>query len=303
MRGLPTVRRLSAAVRRLAPLRRPSAQLNGTDDSAIDRVDRRLKGIEKQLKSLDRRLSVTEQNAVRQTGRLDYEGGEVLIGITSRTELLTRLYPTRKEPWTVAWIERTMGADDVFWDVGANVGAYALIAAHVGGRESRVVAIEPAPANYAALCDNLVLNDFADRAVALPIVLTDTTELATLLLTDLSSGAGVHSLEGVATQYLPTVQRQATLAYPLDVLVREFGVPAPTLLKIDVDGSEAAVLRGAAESLRRPELRSALVEVEDRLSDEVIGLLEAAGLQLTLRIDERNGKPMQTFWYGVFERG
>ena len=54
-------------------------------------------------------------------GRLDYDGAELLVGVTSRTELLSRLRPAAKEPWTVSWIERSLRPSDVLWDVGANV--------------------------------------------------------------------------------------------------------------------------------------------------------------------------------------
>src|ERR671932_123659 len=64
-----------------------------------------------------------------------------------RGEILSRLRPVAKEPWTVRWLERSLRDGDVLYDVGANVGAYSLIAAALG---AQVVAIEPAYANYAA---------------------------------------------------------------------------------------------------------------------------------------------------------
>ena len=103
-------------------------------------------------------------------GRIDYGGADIVIGVTSRTEILSRLRPCAKEPWTVAWLERTLRAGDVFYDVGANVGAYSLVAAALG-RAERVVAVEPGYASYAALCDNIVLNGRQDVVVPLPAVL------------------------------------------------------------------------------------------------------------------------------------
>jgi hypothetical protein len=79
-------------------------------------------------------------------------------------------------------------------------------------------------------------------------------------------------------------------------------VPAPTLLKIDVDGAEAAVLDGAAGTLARPELRSVLVEIARAGGDAVAETLRAADLELTERVDERSGERLQNVWYGVFDR-
>jgi hypothetical protein len=76
-------------------------------------------------------------------GRLDYEPAEILVGVTSRAEILSRLRPVAKEPWTVRWLERNIRTDDVLYDIGANVGAYTLIAAALRRRGVRVVAVEP----------------------------------------------------------------------------------------------------------------------------------------------------------------
>jgi len=230
-------------------------------------------------------------------GRLDYGGAEIMIGVTSRAEILSRLRPVAKEPWTVEWIERNVKASDVLYDIGANVGAYSLIAAALG-RSARVVAVEPAYASYAALCDNVLLNGAQDIIVPLPVLLGARTGLVTLGYRDVAAGAAEHLVgaEGAAAY------RQPTLAYRLDDLVEHLGLPAPTLAKIDVDGAEAAVLAGAPQTLARAELRSVLVEVERSGGDAIVAALERAGLELVDRVDERAGERLAHVWYGTFER-
>src|SRR4051812_16333710 len=93
-------------------------------------------------------------------GRLDYEPAEIHLGLTSRDEF-HRLRSCEKEPWTVRWIEEYLKPGQVLYDVGANVGAYTLVAA-IAVPEARVLAFEPAPANFAALSGNLELNDVTD---------------------------------------------------------------------------------------------------------------------------------------------
>jgi hypothetical protein len=92
------------------------------------------------------------------------------------------------------------------------------------------------------------------------------------------------------------------LVYSLDSLIGMFSLPTPTLIKLDVDGSEAAVLAGARETLRRPELRSLVVEVETATTDVVVSELASAGFVLSCRIDDRFGEPLPGIWYGIFER-
>jgi FkbM family methyltransferase len=231
-------------------------------------------------------------------GRIDYDGAEIRIGITSRAEFMSRLRPVTKEPWTVRWIEHNLRAGDVLYDVGANVGSYSLIAGSQGIDGLRVVAFEPGYANFAALCDNVVLNRLESVVTPLPVVLGEETGLAKLAYRDVVAGAAEHSLDPRS----PAAYRQTVLAYRLDDLIEQFDLPRPTLLKLDVDGGEAAVLAGAQRTLALAGLRSALVEIDRERSDQVTPLLEQAGLALSSRVDERNGETLPNVWYGIFER-
>jgi FkbM family methyltransferase len=231
-------------------------------------------------------------------GRIDYEAAEIVIGVTSRAELLSRLRPSAKEPWTVGWIERNSQDGDVLYDVGANVGAYSLIAAAQPVHDLRVVAFEPAYATYAALCDNVVLNGFEQVVVPLPVALSAAPGLVELRYSSVEPGAAEHGLGGADAAY-----RQRILSLRLDDLVSQFALPAPTLLKIDVDGAEAAVLAGATQALASPALRSILVEIRRDRSDEIVTLLAGAGFAVRARVEERDGRPLHDVWYGTFERG
>ena len=231
--------------------------------------------------------------------RIDYEGAEILIGVTSRSEIMSRLRPWAKEPWTVRWIEHSVQPGDVLYDVGANVGSYSLIAAAQRTENLRVVAVEPGYASYAALCDNVALNAFDETITPLPVLLSDRTGLADLAYRSVEPGAAEHLLQpGASAAY-----HQPVLSFRLDDLVAQIGLPAPTLLKIDVDGSEGPVLAGAPLTLASPELRSVLVEVRRDRTEEVVGLLEEGGLAIHTRVEERDGQPLHDVWYGIFERG
>jgi len=74
------------------------------------------------------------------------------------------------------------------------------------------------------------------------------------------------------------------------------GVPAPTIVKIDVEGAEVNVLRGLSDTLKRDKCRLVCIEVhEDHLDQfdtsrmELISMLEAAGFE-TSELDRRNEK-------------
>ena len=258
----------------------------------VHRAVRRVPGVQAAYRELKTQVALR-----RGVVTLPYPRAAVRMRAATRSIARLRLDPLAKEPWTVRWIEDHLQADDVLWDVGANVGTYGLIAAKLQPG-ARVVAIEPGYANYAALCENIVLNEVGSAVVPLAVALAESSRSGTLSLSDVEPGAAVHVLDGAP----PSRYAQPVLVLALDDLVARHGLPAPTLLKIDVDGAEPAVLAGAVASLARPELRSAIVEVEADNGDRVIEALAAAGLSLVDRVDERDGVPLPGVWYGVFAR-
>lgn len=258
----------------------------------VRNLARRVPGLSRAYWSTRRRLVIRRGHAP-----LDYAGAPLRIRATTREIVEKRLHPRAKEPWTVDWLVQSIRPGDVVYDIGANVGAYSLIAATLAGGDVSVVAFEPAYANYEALCENVVLNRVADRVIPLPIVLAERTRLASLESAETVAGA-THSLtDGAGPAY-----RQPVLAYALDDLIGTFGLPAPSLVKLDVDGAEVLVLDGARSTIAAPSLRSVLVEIDKTQSDAVQERLRAAGLTLTSRYDEREGQPLPDIWYGVFER-
>lgn len=254
------------------------------------RIIRRVPGVQAAVRELR-----TRRNARQELVALDYAAATIHMRPSSRRIASMRLTPVAKEPWTVDWIERTVGDGDVLYDIGANVGDYALIAAKVGKKRAKVVAFEPGAATFASLCENIVLNDEAETIVPVPLVLGEASRMGTLGYSELQAGGAGHGLDAASSVYA-----QPVLVAALDDLIERFELPAPTLIKLDVDGAEAAVLAGAGRTLSRPELRSLIVEVETANTDAVLRALEH--FELVERFDTRDGVPLPDVWYGVFER-
>lgn len=262
------------------------------------RNDPRLRAIASRAPALLSVYHAAHKRLIRLQGsaRLDYAGAPLTVRADTRDIVDLRIRPVEKEPWTVAWIERNLREGDTLYDIGANIGVYSLIAAAACPGAS-VVAFEPAYATYASLCENVQRNRVADRVVPLSVVLGETTRLGSLAYSGTGAGAAVHELDGAGGAY-----DQPVLVFALDDLVAHFSLTPPTLIKLDVDGAEAAVLAGARETLRRPELRSLIVEIEERQTDGVLAALRDAGFTLGERVDERAGEPLPGVWYGVFSR-
>jgi FkbM family methyltransferase len=192
-----------------------------------------------------------------------------------------------KEPWTIAWLRR-LPSDAVLYDVGANIGITALVAAEsVEG--VKVVAFEPFPANFASLVKNIQANGLGTRVAPLAIGLGHETAVRLFNWVSSEPGGSLHSFGEIVqlshTERIAPIGSHYCLCYRLDDLVRLPGLPFPSHMKIDVDGGELDVLAGAATVVADPKCQGLQVEVVDpdasrQRSREVTTTLSSAGLSL-----------------------
>ena len=174
-------------------------------------------------------------------------------------------YPSgllNREPDTIAWIDN-FEAPFVLWDVGANVGAYALYAGLAV--QATVIAFEPAAASYAALAENIRINALDGRIDAYCIALSDVTKAGHLNMQNVNAASVSHAFDSLATSTGEAITpqfRQAVIGYAADDFLNDFQVPAPNYLKIDVDSIEIEILTGAERILRSADLKGVLVEAE-----------------------------------------
>jgi FkbM family methyltransferase len=234
---------------------------------------------------------IREESAV--VKRMDYGRHSIYMCVDSWIENEVRLHSCSKEPGTVEWIEGWFKPGDVFYDIGANVGAYALVAFRFLKGKTKIYAFEPGFVTFAQLCRNIHLNDAADAIVPFPVALSDETSITSFHYENILSGGALHALGAPVDQRgkrFHPVFTLATLSYRLDDFVRQFGLPVPNHLKIDVDGTEFEVLKGSKEILKNPEFRSILMEVNESRTDafEIEKVLEDNGLVLQSRGNENS---------------
>src|SRR5262245_51697661 len=153
--------------------------------------------------------------------RLDYPDAEIFLRVISKQER-ERLKACAKEPFTIDWIHRWVQTGEVFYDIGANVGAYSLIAVKKANSAARMFAFEPSYANVSSLCANIVLNDAADQITPMPFALSDSNGLSVFRLRALQPGAARHTLGDAPSSEGPTLYRQPVITYRLDELIERF---------------------------------------------------------------------------------
>ena len=165
-----------------------------------------------------------------------------------------------KEPDTIEWIAE-FPPETVLVDIGANVGMYTIWAAKT--RDVRVFAFEPESQNYALLNRNIVRNGLQDRVIAYCLSLSDAPRFGRLGLSAFSVGGSVHQFSASAgARVQGKAYLQGSYSSTLDTLVAEGVIPVPDYVKIDVDGIEPEIVRGARATFSDRRVRSVLIEVD-----------------------------------------
>jgi FkbM family methyltransferase len=133
----------------------------------------------------------------------------------------------------------------VFYDIGANLGFFSLLAAHLSGLQAgRVVAFEAAPDNAEAIRVNAALNHVPNVEVICAAVADRPGRGRLQIVDDQSWSKLVQFGEHPFTQRVIDVDCVA-----IDALVSSGCVPPPTVVKIDVEGAELEVLAGMRETI------------------------------------------------------
>ena len=190
-----------------------------------------------------------------------------------------------KEPETLAWIDKYADKGDVFFDIGANVGLYSIYYAKAKG--GTTFAFEPSVFNLKLLAKNININHCQDRIRIVSNPLAEVNMFADFNLQNTVDGGALSSFGvdyGHDGKKLDTALSYQTLGFSLDFLVEQKMIEQiPAIIKIDVDGIEHLILRGARKVLAHSACKSVLIEVNDafvELASEVDIILKDAGFFL-----------------------
>jgi FkbM family methyltransferase len=177
---------------------------------------------------------------------LPYVNGSRLLVTRGATGATGNFYCGLDEQDEMGFVLHVLRPGDVFVDVGANVGSYTVLAALLG---ARVVAVEPIPETFAGLMANIRLNGMDSAVTAHRLGISDRSGV---LRFTIENGTVNHVMAG-GDQVAGTEVPVATLDSILT------GV-SPAVIKIDVEGFELAVVKGAARTLQNPSLLAVIME-------------------------------------------
>ena len=153
-------------------------------------------------------------------------------------------------PHALRWLSDYLREGDVFVDVGANVGIYSLAAAEVVGSLGRVISFEPDPSNFDLLTRNVKLNGFENVRLVEAAVGDGKEKVA--FFQD-SNGENSQAWQDQEQQRRSVEVSQTCLDEVIPYRIN--------LIKIDVQGFEVKVLRGARNSIKRQRQLALFLEV------------------------------------------
>ena len=186
-----------------------------------------------------------------------------------------------KEPETLEWID-TFKKNSIFWDIGANIGLYSCYA--VKRANCQVYAFEPSVFNLELLAKNIHSNSLSDKITIIPFPLFDNLAVKPFYMTSKEWG-GAQSNFGESVNYegkpMSSVFKYNTVGMSIDQTVSLLNLDKPNYIKMDVDGIEHLILKGAINTIQNAE--SLLIEVNDnylKQASDVKKYLTQAGFKL-----------------------
>jgi FkbM family methyltransferase len=172
--------------------------------------------------------------------------------------------------------------DTVFVDVGAYMGLYTVYACR---RARRVLAVEPNPMALAYLKTNIALNN-CHNTIVVPKAVSDKREVVKLRIPRPARRGLIPTTASIVWSFGEALEVDVE-ADTLDNIVDEVGLDAVDIVKIDVEGAEGLVVKGAERTLRKA--KAILVEIWPE-NIWIISYLQALGYRLTKVIDHYDYK-------------
>lgn len=173
-----------------------------------------------------------------------------------------------KEPDLIGFIDDNVNANDVYYDIGANVGVFTLYAAIK--RNAKVFSFEPESSNYFLLNKNIKINSQDDSILAFNIAINNVDKVSILHLKEGivwgKSGNSFDDNFNEEHEKFDAKFKQGALGISLDTFVYTYKNPCPNHIKIDVDGNEYKIIDGMTKVLSDINLKTLAIEVNTKIN-------------------------------------
>jgi FkbM family methyltransferase len=191
-------------------------------------------------------------------------------------------FTTRNELRQIEFLLNNVQQGDLAFDVGAHAGQYAVLLGELVGPQGHVISFEPDAIARTILDRNISLNNFVERVTVETVALSDQNGTHTFF------SLGGNSMSSLARTGLGTAAASAAVSEStvetvrLDDFVKTRNLSVPQWIKIDTEGAEISILKGAPQTLRS--VRGILCELHPytweefgSTFEELLALVAAAG--------------------------
>jgi FkbM family methyltransferase len=195
----------------------------------------------------------------------------------------------KDEPMTLNWLKK-LNNEDVFYDIGSNIGGFSIIGSILHPK-MKIYSFEANLNNYFIQKKTLIMNNL-NNILVFNLCLNDKLEENNLLYgqNDLRScGSSTFGFElknemqkSLYSNPHSRIVKNTDKMYGIsfDFIIYEMKLPIPTAIKIDIDGNELLVLKGANKLLKEKNLRKIIIEVDFNMvesSKEILDILKKNG--------------------------
>lgn len=179
----------------------------------------------------------------------EWVNGSKFIVRNGETGLTGNIYTGLHEFTDMGFLLHVLRPEDLFVDVGANSGAYTILACAAIGAKG--IAIEPVPSTYERLVANIRINNIEGRATTLNVGLSN--EECVIKFT--------NNLDTVNHAIVGDQEESDAIEVRVTSLDLALGNASPVVIKIDVEGYESLVIAGAEKTLQKESLHSVIMEL------------------------------------------
>lgn len=175
-----------------------------------------------------------------------------------------------KEPDTLNWIDSFQpnnSGNIIFWDIGANIGLYSIYAA-VKFKDIKIISFEPSTSNTRTLSRNFSINNLESKISIFPLALSDNQNIiSTFNETRFSEGSSISNFNsdidfrGKIVKKNQIKNKYNLFGTNIDNLILNKTLIVPNYIKIDVDGIEHLILKGAQNLLKNKDFKELLIEI------------------------------------------
>lgn len=199
------------------------------------------------IKAMLRYIVFNSVNRITSSIKYNWIEGLAFYASKGDSGIVANIYYGLYEFNESAFLLHYLSKDDVFLDIGANVGHYSLLAS--GVKKCNTIAIEPVPKTFAKLNEQIALNKLESKILAQNIGVGNECAI-------LNFSVDKNTMNRIVdAEYKNAVQIPVKT---IDSICKEKNI---SLMKIDVEGYEKFVLEGSQTTLKNENLKAIIIEI------------------------------------------